>query len=297
MLFDGVHEFVRVAQAGSFTEAARQLGVTPSATSKAVARLEAALGVRLLNRTSRSVTLTSDGETFLATAAPAVGGIEEARNQFKEHDPKVQGLFRLSIPSAFGSLYLDDVVTKLAADHPELRLDVSVTDELVDLTRDRIDLALRFGELPDSQLVAKRVIAMSFWTIASPAYLKVHGDLNDVDDLSDHTRLGFRNRGTGRVRQWTFKTAEGPQTVAPTDQIVVDDPLAYRSLLLAGIGIGQAPSYLVADDVAKGRLNRLLPKETDGELTLSFVFPRPLGRSRRLRAVMEALEGVIHANS
>lgn len=166
-----------------------------------MARLETALGTRLLNRTSRSVTLTADGEGFLATAGPAVTGIEEARTLFREQDKSVEGLFRLSIPSAFGPLSLKDVVTKLAVEHPGLRLEVSATDRIIDFTEDRVDLALRLGDLPDSQLIAKRVLSMMFWTAAAPSYLDAHGQPATVEDLVHHTHLGFRNRTRGQVRR------------------------------------------------------------------------------------------------
>lgn len=293
MLFDGVQEFVRVVQAGSFSQAARNLGVTPSAVSKAVSRLEATLGTRLLNRTSRSVTLTPDGESFLATAEPAVMGVEEARARFHEQDATVDGVFRLSIPSAFGPLFLKDVVTSLMVDHPDLRLEVSATDRFVDFAQERIDLALRLGDLADSQLVAKRVLSMPFATVAAPGYLAKHGTPASVANLQDHAHLGFLNRNRGRVRHWTFSSANGPVSISPADGTIVDDPLTFRELLLAGVGIGQAPSYLVGRDIASGHLVRVLPEETTGEIALSFVYPRPLGRSKRLRAVISVFETAI----
>ncbi len=311
-IFDGLQEFVRVAQTGGFTSAARMLGVTPSAVSKAVRRLETALGVALLHRTSRVVTLTAEGEHLLATAEPVVASIEEVRASFQEHAKGVLGHCRISMPSAFGPLFFGRVAAIAAKEHPGLTLEALVTDRYVDFAVERVDIAIRLGEPPDSRLIARRILTMDYVTAAAPAYLERAGTPATVQELAEHVCVGFR-RQSGLVRKWDFHreatsppiesnsaaTDSEPETAdAKAETIVprgpsIDDPSTYRALLIEGVGIGQAPRYLLNRDIAEGRLVEVLPGASRGNIPLTCLFPRPLVRSPKVRAVINTFEHVL----
>ncbi|WP_423193610.1 LysR family transcriptional regulator [Cupriavidus sp. H18C2] len=249
----GLSAFVRAVEAGSFTAAARLLGTTPSAVSKSISRLEARLGARLFHRSTRAFVLTDEGNAYYGRVAPLVRGLEEASEVLARPTAAV-GRLRVSMPSDLGRTLLGPITATLLPRHPRLSLDVSVTDQHVDLIREGFDLALRAGHPGDSGLYARPLADLPLVLVASPAYLASHGEPRTVADLSRHRHVRYRL--AGQPLPITF--ADGLRL--PVDGTFdTDSGEAMRVAAVNGLGIAQLLRTIVQDDLAAGRLRQVLP--------------------------------------
>ncbi|MDT6964568.1 LysR family transcriptional regulator [Cupriavidus sp. SZY C1] len=249
----GLSAFVRAVEAGSFTAAARLLGTTPSAVSKSISRLEARLGARLFHRSTRAFVLTDEGNAYYGRVAPLVRGLEEATEVLARPTAAV-GRLRVSMPSDLGRTLLGPITATLLPRHPRLSLDVSVTDQHVDLIREGFDLALRAGHPGDSGLYARPLADLPLVLVASPAYLASHGEPRTVADLSRHRHVRYRL--AGQPLPITF--ADGLRL--PVDGTFdTDSGEAMRVAAVNGLGIAQLLRTIVQDDLAAGRLRQVLP--------------------------------------
>ncbi|AZG16560.1 LysR family transcriptional regulator [Cupriavidus pauculus] len=249
----GLSAFVRAVEAGSFTAAARLLGTTPSAVSKSISRLEARLGTRLFHRSTRAFVLTDEGNAYYGRVAPLVRGLEEATEVLARPTAAV-GRLRVSMPSDLGRTLLGPITATLLPRHPRLSLDVSVTDQHVDLIREGFDLALRAGHPGDSGLYARPLADLPLMLVASPAYLASHGEPRTVADLSRHRHVRYRL--AGQPLPITF--ADGLRL--PVDGTFdTDSGEAMRVAAVNGLGIAQLLRTIVQDDLAAGRLRQVLP--------------------------------------
>jgi LysR family transcriptional regulator, regulator for bpeEF and oprC len=288
-LFAGILPFVHVAQERSFRRAAELLGVSTAAVSKAVGKLEAELGVRLLERTSRQVALTSEGEAFLERAREAVAQVRTARELASQAQRAPRGPLTVTLPHILGPLVLPRLA-RLQARHPGLTLHVRMGDRLSRLVDEHIDVALRMGELEDSSLVAQRLMSTRWVTLASPAYLARHGTPTSPGELQHHQCLKFIGpRGT--AREWVFLSAPGgpPETVRTGGAIDVDHGPALLELATAGAGICQVLDFMLDERVQDGRLVELLPGyAAEGPAVHALCVP---GRQSvpRVRALLQLL--------
>ncbi|MCB9672579.1 MAG: LysR family transcriptional regulator [Alphaproteobacteria bacterium] len=254
-----VEPFVRVAELGGFTAAARRLGVTPAAVSKAVARLEEQLGVRLLERTSRSVTLTPEGEVWLEHARRALDTLQAGRQRLAETGAMPRGEVRVTASPVLGGV-LGVALSGLVERYPDLQLSVLFSDRLESLAAADIDIAVRLGSPADSALIGTRVGATRRVTVATPGYLAAAPPLDSPADLGRHRAVRFLGPD-GRVVSWSF--ASGAD-VAPAN-LALADGNAVVAATLAGVGVCQAIGFMVREHVASGRLTRVLAdEETDG---------------------------------
>ena len=199
--------FSQVAATGSFTAAARSLGLTPSAVSKHVRALEERLGTRLLNRTTRSVSLTESGRAFWERVQSLLTDVAEAEEAVGQQSAEPRGVLRLGAPMDFGRAHLIAPIARFVADHPRLSVDVEFADRFVDPIVEGYDVLVRIGALSDSGLVARRLAPCRHLLCASPAYLEARGTPRTPRDLSDHERIDY---AYAAERSWTFETAEGP---------------------------------------------------------------------------------------
>ncbi len=204
MDLNAVRMLVRVAEARSFTVAAGQLGVSQSGLSRAIGRLEATLGVKLLQRTTRNVGLTPDGRQFVEQVAPLLGGLDEAERQLADRSCTPSGTLRISAPSMFGRKVLVPLLAPLLARYPQLRVETVLSDRLVDLVEEGFDVALRTGPIADRRIVARPLRPLRWVTVASPAYLAARGAPADLETLRDHACLAIRNPRSGRLVNWQF---------------------------------------------------------------------------------------------
>ena len=283
--------FVYAADRGSFAAAARALGVSPAAVGKNVAGLEGALGVRLMNRSTRSLQLTAEGQAFLERAREAIDALDLAIDTVAAQRAEPAGRVRISVGSAFGHRYLVPLLPALVRRHPALVPDIDFDDRRVDLVRDGFDLALRGGQLDDSSLVSRHVCDLLTVLVASPGYLAEHGVPRHPDDLAAHHLIGVRFL-TGAMSSWSFRAADGqlferrPEPAA----LVVSDPMAAVEAAVGGIGIAQIGAHHAWPHLLQGRLHIVLARHHhNGTRSLALQFPHRALIAPRVRATVDFL--------
>lgn len=256
--------FVRVVEAGSFSEAARLLLMTPSTVSKLISRLEARLGVRLIERSTRRLSLTAEGQIYHDRSQALLAELDDVERELAEGGRRTSGSVRVNASVAFGTLALEPLLLEFWDAYPNIVVDLSLSDEIVDLYLDRTDVAFRLGKLPDSNLTARRIGVATRRIVASPAYLVRHGTPLTVDDLAGHNCLGFNFRRAAPV--WPLK--EGGRIV---DRLVQGSLLAnngetVRRMAVAGAGLARLGDYHVRADIAAGRLVEVLADAGVGDV-------------------------------
>lgn len=281
--------FARVVEHGGFSAAARSLELTPSAVSKLIARLEDRLGARLFNRTTRALTLTEEGETFHLAALRVVQELDEAeRAASRERGDGLRGRLRISASVPFGRLVVTPAVATFVALHPQVQIDLSLTDDIVDLIAQRTDIAIRTGSLRESGLMARKLHESRMVVCASPAYLARSGTPRTPEDLREHTCLKFNFRPS--AAHWTFKTAGGEIEQPIRGDVYVNNGDTMRDLVLAGAGIARLAHYHVAPDFAAGALVPLLEAFNPGDIELLHAIYVGGGNvPRRVRAFIDHL--------
>lgn len=281
--------FVRVVEAGSLSGAARTLRMTPSAVSKLMGRLEARLGVRLLNRSTRKLQLTPEGSVFFERSVRVLGEIDAAE---REVGPGVtpRGRLRVNVNVPFGLHCLLPLVPDFLARHPHVTLDVMLSDAVVDLFEARADVAIRTGPLRESRLVARKLGESEMVVVASKAYVKRHGRPRAPADLAAHHCIGFCF--VRHAKGWPFIDASGDaMPFSPTGSTLVSDGEAMRQLALAGLGIARLAMFHVGPDIKAGRLVPLLSDHSAHEKeAVHAVYVGQDGRmAARVRAFLDYL--------
>lgn len=254
--------FARVVQEGAFSAAARTLDLTPSAVSKLIARLEARLGARLLVRTTRALSLTDEGEAYHRAAMRILQEMNDAEQQAS--GGAVRGRLRVSASVPFGTMFVAPAVTRFLERHPQVTVDLSLTDDVVDLLAQRTDVAIRVGTLPDSALVARRLGQSRRVICASPDYLARRGEPLRPEDLADHDCLTFNFR-RGRSA-WPFRR-DGDMIEQPVSgSLQLNNGETMRQMALAGVGVARLGLFHVAEHIAAGQLVALLEAYNPGDL-------------------------------
>lgn len=287
----GLVAFAETATRGSFAEAARALGLSPSAVAKSVGRLEDSLGLRLLHRTTRQVSLTSDGRALYDRCRHIVDDLEALRMQAEGVRGEPAGVLRLNVPITFGKKVLVPVLAALVERHPKLALDVTFSDRYDDIVRAGYDAAVRVGALDDSSLVAQRIATQQMVACASPAYLAARGTPRRPEDLAAHRCLVFRMASSGRARPWDFVRDGRPLAIVPPSSVTMDDGEALVAAAVAGMGLAQVPHYMAEQDVDAGRLVEVLPGFRSAATPISLVYPTSRQVTPRLRVLIDALVG------
>ncbi|MDE1173987.1 MAG: LysR family transcriptional regulator [Parvibaculaceae bacterium] len=251
-----------IVAAGSFSAAARRLDLTPSAISRIVGRMERRLGVRLLLRTTRALALTPEGEAYHRACQRILADMAEAEQAVTEA-ASPRGRLRISCSIPYGSLYVVPLIPAFLALYPDILLDVSLTDSVVDLIEERADVAIRVGPLPDSALMARRLGQSGRVIVASPAYLARHGAPQAPEDLRHHNCLGFNFR---RQRDgWPFRRGEEAFELPVRGNVEANNGETVRRLAVAGLGIARLGAFHVHDDIEAGRLVPLLEPFNGGD--------------------------------
>lgn len=254
--------FVCVVECGGFSAAARACRMTPSAVSKLVARLEARLGTRLINRSTRAFQLTPEGCAFYERATRILADIQDAERSANAGEQPV-GRIRLNTSASYATHILASILPDFLDRHPRVTLDLIQTDMVVDLLTERIDVAVRAGPLKSSSLVARKLGDSAMVVVGAPAYLARFGEPKTVDDLDRHTRLGFGYVRT--VDGWPLKM-NGETVVVPTiGRVTASDGEALRRLALSGAGLARLASFTVREDITAGRLVPVLEDLNPGD--------------------------------
>ena len=290
MDLNAVRMLVQVAEARSFTVAAGQLGLSQSGLSRAITRLEQELGVRLLQRNTRNVSLTPDGRQLVEHCAPLLCGLEEAERLLGDRPCVPSGVLKLTAPSMFGRKVLVPLAGQLLARHPQLQFELVLNDRLVDMVEEGFDAALRTGPISDVRMVARPLRPLRWVTVAAPDYLARCGEPASVDALHAHVCMAVRNLRSVRLVDWQFRGDDGQlRDFTPPARMVFDsgDPLVEAAL--AGMGIVQVMDFAVAEALADGRLVRVLQANEGRSRALSLVYPPSRQTSPKLKVLAEAL--------
>jgi DNA-binding transcriptional LysR family regulator len=280
--------FAAVVERGGFSAAATHLRMTPSAVSKLVARLEARLGARLVNRSTRKLQLTPEGMAFHQRCVAILGDIAEAENEASAGRAP-RGRVRVSANVPFGLHQLLPLVPAFLAEHPELTLDLDLSDRVIDLFEERADIAIRVGPLRGAQLMARKLGESRMAVVAAPAYLAAHGEPKSLGDLERHNRIGFSFARS--VEGWPFRVGGVAVSVAAIGNVQVGDGESARRLAIAGIGLARLAQFHVGADIAEGRLVPVLEafNPGDGEAVHAVYLGQGGFMPARMRAVIDFL--------
>jgi DNA-binding transcriptional LysR family regulator len=280
--------FVRVVQAGSFSNASRTLDMTASAVSKLVTRLEERLGTVLLHRSTRELVLTPAGSEFYESALRILEDIEEAEQAVGNQASDPKGVLRVNTSMPFGSHQLLPLLPAFRARYPSIVLDISLTDHVVDLTRERVDVAIRVGRLPDAAFKARLLGESPYAVVASPDYLARHGVPATPDDLRHHTCLDFNFRRS--VAHWPFRVDGQTASHPVRGAVLTNNGETMLGLTLLGLGISRLGRFHVQREIDAGRLVPLLEPFNPGDVEpLHAVFPAQRQMPRRVRVFIDFL--------
>lgn len=290
----GLVAFVRAAEARSFVVAGRRLGVSASAVGKSVARLERRLGVRLLNRTTRSVSLTEEGELLLARAVPVLDGLREVEEALTGAATAPSGRVRLSVPDAFGQFVLVPALPALTARLPRIELEVHLDDHLRDAVEEGYDLVVRIAErLADSSsMTARRLGPHRFVVCASPTYLDLCGLPATPGDLDRHQCVRFTFSTSGQAQPWWFVSGGRPVELRPSGRLAFNSNAAMLQATLDHQGIAYLPRYVAAAALRDGRLRAVLDDHVATHGSIWALWPRSRQMPRKVRAVVDFLAGL-----
>jgi DNA-binding transcriptional LysR family regulator len=285
--FNEMSVFAKVVITGSLSAAARELGLSPAMVSRRLAALEARLGVRLVNRTTRSLSLTDEGAAYHESCARVLAEIEHANASVSAGRQEPQGTLRVALPAAFGNQYVAPLVPQFAARYPAVQLALSLSDRSVNLVEDGFDLAIRIAALPDSSLAARKLAPNHRVVCASPEYLRRHGAPRTPDDLAQHNCL----LATDFNAAWAYKGPDGkPGSVRVAGRYLCDNWEVLREWALAGLGIALKSTWDVRAHLQSGALASLLPGYNfDSDVAIYAVYPHRRHLPAKTRAFIDFL--------
>jgi len=283
--FGAIPVFVAVVENGGFSAAARTLGISKSAVSKRINHLEAHLGVRLLHRTTRKLSLTEAGERYFEHAAQALTAAGQAEDAVTELQGEPQGNLKISSPMSFGRLHVAPLIPKLLQRYPKLQIDLVMDDRKVDLVAGGFDVAIRAGNLPASTLIARKLAPLRQVLCASPDYIDRYDRPGTPAELSSHNCLLYSY--SSDANEWTLIGEGGPETVTVSGSYQVNNSEALLEALREGIGIGRLPTFVAGPDLKTGRLVKLFESYSLPNFTLYAVFPERQYLPAKVRAFLD----------
>lgn len=290
----GLQVFAAIVEEGSVTRAASRLGSAKSHVSSQLARLESDLGTRLLNRTTRRISLTQAGAAFFERVQAILAGIEEAEQEVTQLAAEPRGILRLGAPMSFGTRYLGDAVAGFMERHPSVSVEMTLTDRRVDVIEERLDVVVRIGALDDSSLVARRLCETRMRLVASPAYLAQSGRPRTPAELRGHDFLVY-DHGPERTR-WRFEGPGGETSIELTGRLRANNGDVLVAAARAGRGIARLPDFLCADAIDRGELESLCEEWAESSLGVWALYPPTRFPSAKVRAFVDDLVGYFAAS-
>ncbi|BAJ03454.1 LysR family transcriptional regulator [Shewanella violacea] len=286
-LFDGVMVFTQVVKTGGFSAAAELMGHSTSYISKEVSKLEERLGVRLLNRTTRSIGLTPEGKAYYQECQQLVADAEQAVNMLTQHEVAPKGTLRLSTPVGFGNNYLQPILAEYMRLYPNVSLDLDLNDRKVDVVAEGYDLAIRASlQLEESSLICRKVFSCKGYIVASPGYLSKHGHPHHPQELSRHNCFCYSNHKS--PNKWQFNDKEGkPYTVEVRQKLVCNSAEMELALVLDDLGICRLPMFYMEDKIKSGKLVILFEELPAPEIDVFVVYPSRKHQSPKVRAFID----------
>lgn len=279
---------VELVRAGGMSAAARELGVTPAAVSKRLAQIEARLGVRLVNRSTRRLSLTAEGEVYLENARRILGEIEDLDQLIASRQDSPRGLLKVNAPLGFGRSYIAPAIAEFAHKYPEVSLQLQLTDSPADFVQDAVDVAVRFGDLPDTRLIARKIAPNRRLVCASPGYLKAHGTPATPHDLARHQCIVLR-QNEAAYGLWRFTKGRRSETVKVRGNLSSNDGEVTLTWGLAGLGILQRAEWDLARYLRSGRLVQVLEDYALPQADIYAVFPERHHLSAKVRVFVDFL--------
>ncbi|PSO33058.1 LysR family transcriptional regulator [Bradyrhizobium sp. MOS002] len=292
-LLSGVTVLSAVIEAGTIARAADALGLTASAVSRAISRLEARVGVRLLERTTRSLSLTDEGRRFYERVGPHLAGIEEAAIEASGSAGIVRGRLRVNVDPFFSRIVLSSHIREFLEKYPEVSLELLMRDAVGDLGAGGFDLALRFGDPPNGSLVARKLVETRVLTVAAPAYVAEHGRPRHPSEVVDHDCIGFYDAANQRPFDWEFRKGKEVLPVKVSARVLVSDVGAMLSACEAGAGIAQILQLGSSHLVESGALINLFPEWSGEMFPLYALFPSRQHQPAKVRSFIDFCLGVI----
>lgn len=285
--FEAMRAFVQVVESRSFTRAAQQLDLHKASVSQQILQLEQRLGVRLLERTTRSVAPTAEGRRYYRQACEILQQLDDAEARLRADSVAAAGHLRVDVPVAMARLVFVPELRTFLDRHPRITLELGCTDRVVDLVQEGVDCALRGGELPDSRLTVRPVGALRFVLCAAPRYIDEHGLPDTPQDLARHVRVGYLAASTGRLQPIRLTNDERAVDVEMPARLVTTDSAAVLSAGLDGLGIVHLAEFVASHPLASGALVRVLPRWRCPPLPLQLVTPTSRRRAARVQAFMD----------
>jgi len=285
----GLVAFVQTVEAGSFTLAAKRMGLSKSAVAKAVARMETRLGVTLVNRTTRRLSLTAEGESFHESCLKALGEIDAAQALLASRRRVPSGRLRIDLPLSFGRRIVAPILLELGERYPELLLEISFNDRRIDLIEEGVDLAIRMGELGDGAgLIARRLFRQRSAICGAPAYLARRGRPQTMEALSEHACIRFGREG--RIVAWQLASpGGGTRSVMPAGRLIMGHGEAVLDAALAGHGLAYLPTWLIGEELKQGALEMVLSESAIEEFDVYALWPRTRDLAPKIRVVVDEL--------
>jgi DNA-binding transcriptional LysR family regulator len=285
---DELETFAKVVSTRSMSLAARSLGVTPAVVSKRIRRLEDQLGVRLLQRTTRQIAITEAGQGFYDRIVDILASVEEAQAFVSGRSMGTIGTLRIAAPTSFGRMHIAPHLAGFMLAHPQLSVDMILSDALTDIVAEGFDLAIRISELKDSSLVARKLCSSTRVLCASPDYIERHGLPQTIMDLSIHQCLPAHNG-----EPWRLEGPDGPLTYRAEGMLKTNSSEVIREAVLTGLGIALRSTWDIGQELSSGRLVRVLPKyQGSRNVSISAIYPSRQFLPAKVRAFVEYLQGV-----
>jgi DNA-binding transcriptional LysR family regulator len=293
MDLDALRTYMLVAESASFTRAAERLGLTRARVSAVVQQLEAELGTRLLQRTTRSVRVTPDGQLFAERALALVGEADELQALFQRQPAALRGRLRVDMPGQMSSQMLIPRLPEFLAAHPQIEVELSSTDRRVDLVHEGFDCVIRAGALRESGLVARPLGQLPQINVASPAYIAAFGMPDTLDDLSGHRLVCYSSTLGSATPGWEYVEGSEPRMRPMAAVLTVNNTFAYEAACLAGLGLIQVPSHGLQAHVDAGRLVEVLPAYRPEPLPVTLLYAHRRQVARRVQAFMDWVASVM----
>jgi DNA-binding transcriptional LysR family regulator len=293
----GIGVLAAVVESGSFVRAGESLGLTQPAVSRAIARLEERVGVRLLDRTTRSVSLTAEGRKLYEVVMPLLASVDEAVTLASGSAAIVRGRLRVNSDPFFSRLMLAPQIGRFLDKYPEVSLELISREQLGDLISDGFDVAIRFGEPANSSLVAKKLLETRILTVASPGYIKKKGRPSHPDEIHQHASIDFRNPRTGQPFEWEFRRGKKVVEAKKNARLLLTDVDSMLNACLAGVGIAQVMEIDVQKYIEQGRLVDLFPDWPDERFPLYALYPSRHLPAAKLRAFMDFVVKILSLDS
>jgi DNA-binding transcriptional LysR family regulator len=285
---DGMRTIVAAVETGSFTAAGERLGISKALVSKYVGEVESRLGVRLFNRSTRRLALTEEGQRYYDQALPLLEEFSVMVDNVTGAQSAPRGLLRVSVPQTFGEMSLSPLIPKFLETYPDLSLDLQLSDRMIDMLEEGIDVVIRIGGVDDSSLIARHIKTLPLTLCASPEYIAQHGEPLSAEDITQHTCIIDSNFRIGK--QWPIVDPEGQTTsIEVGSNVAVNSPRAVKEIAIAGGGIGMIPHFIIESELQSGVLKEILPGYKTLEFGLFAIYPHRRYLSKKVRCFIDFL--------